>query len=61
MVTYLFVSVKRGSAAGGVDQIEVHVRKEWSCVNEQERTSDPAEVLGTIFSLQIYFLNLMTV
>lgn len=60
MVTYLFVSVKRGSAAGGVDQIEVHKREDWSCVNEQER-ADPAEVLSTIFSLQIYFLNLMTV
>lgn len=60
MVTYLFVSVKRESAAGKVDEIEIHKRKEWSCANEQEKAS-PAEVLSTIFSLQIYFLNLMTV
>lgn len=52
--------MKRGSTAGEADQVEVHMRKEWSCVHEQER-ADPAEVLSTIFLLQIYFLNLMTV
>ena len=53
--------MKRGSAARGADRIEVHMRgKEWSYINEQDR-ADPAEVLSTIFSLQIYFLNLMTI